>query len=227
MSNGKKVPFKYSFNEFQAFIKKSKEKTSASPSGRHYGHYIVLQKRLPGILKDIHRILTLSITHSVILDRFLKTVTTLICKEQLPYIHRLRPIHIIEVELQAISKSQWARNLIRHADKNELITDTQYGARKNRQPQSLILNKTLSYDINRHTAQNFTSVDEDLKACYDRELSSLGALEDRYYGNSFAHGSFLTKTTTGMKFFVKTSFGTSATHYNYTNEKKFGALVKA
>lgn len=101
----KDLPFQYSFQEFCSFIKKSKEKTSASPSGRHYGHYIVLQKKLPGILQDIHRILNLSIKYGVVLDRFLKTVTTLICKEKLPYIHRLRPIHIIEVELQAISKS--------------------------------------------------------------------------------------------------------------------------
>ena len=119
---------------------------------------------------------------------------------------------------------QWARNLIHNAEKHNLITDTQYGARKNRQPQSLILNKTLSYDINRHTAQNFTSVDEDLKACYDREISGFGALEDRYYENSYDHGTFITKTTTGMNFFVKTSFGTSSTHYSYSDDKRIWGL---
>lgn len=220
----KELEFKYSFHEFCSFVRKSKEKTSASPSGRHYGHYIVLLKKLPGLLEDIYRVMNISITHGVILERFLKTVTTLICKEDLPYIHRLRPIHIIEVELQAISKSQWAKKLIHNAEKLELITDSQYGARKNRQPQSLILNKTLTYDINRHTAQNFTSVDEDLKACYDRELSCLGALEDRYYGNSYQHGSFLTQTTTGMKFFVKTSFGTSEKNYSYSDNKRIWGL---
>ena len=122
------------------------------------------------------------------MDQFLTTFTTLIRKEKLPYIHRLQPIHIIKVELQAISESQWARNFIQNAEKHNLLTDTQRGARKNRQPQSLLLNKTLSYDINRHTATDFTSIDEDLKACYDRELSGLGALKDRYYGNDTVRG---------------------------------------
>ena len=224
-SNVKKdLQFKYSFNEFRYFIKKSTETTSASPSGRHYGHYIVLNRNLPNVLKDIYRILNFSIQHGIILERYQKTVTTLIQKEELPYIHRLRPLHLIEVELQAITKSQWAKQLIHHAEKKDLIVDSQYGYRQNRQAQSLILNKTLTYDIHRHLAKDFTSVDEDLKACFDRELSHLGAVEDRYYGNSFAHGEFLTQTTTGMKFFVKTSFGISEKHYEYSDDQPIWGL---
>ena len=160
-------------------------------------------------MRDIYRILQFSIKYGIILERYQRTVATLIQREELPYIHPLRPLHLIEVELQAITKSQWAKQLIHHAEKKELIVDSQFGYRANRQAQSLILNKTLTYDIHCHLAKDFTSVDEDLKACFDRELSHLGAVEDRHYGNSFEHGEFLTKTTTGMKFFVKTSFGVS------------------
>ena len=195
-SNVKKdLPFQYSFSEFRFFIKKCTESTSASPSGRHYGHYIVLNKHLPDILKDTYRIMSFGIKYGIVLERYQETITTLIQKEELPYIHRLRPLHLIEVELQAITKSQWAKQLIIHAEKKDLIVDSQYGYRANRQAQSLILNKTLTYDIHRHLAKDFTSVDEDLKACFDRELSHLGSVEDRYYGNSYAHGEFLTKTT--------------------------------
>ena len=220
----KDLPFKYTFKEFCFFIEKSDESTSASPSGRHYGHYKVLRQHLPDVLKDIYRIMNFSIQYGIVLNRYADTVTTLIQKEALPYIHRLRPLHLIEVELQAITKSQWAKQLINYAEKQDLIVDSQYGYRANRQAQSLILNKTLTYDIHRHLAKDYTSVDEDLKACFDRELSHLGAVEDRFYGNSFAHGEFLTKTTTGMKFYVKTSYGISDTHYTYTKENPIWGL---
>lgn len=73
-------------------------------------------------------------------------------------------------------------------------------------------------------AQDFSSVDEDLKACYDRELAHLGAVEDRYYGNSYEHGTFLTETTRGQRFFVKTKYGFSNTCYQYTDQNKVWGL---
>ena len=219
------LPFNYSFTAFCQCIKNADERTSASPSGRHYGHYKVLLDYLPGILEDIFRIMKICIKHGVILDRFTKTVTTLICKDgNRPLIHRLRPLHLIEIELQAISKSQWAKQLVSHAEKNNLIAESQYGGRANKQAQSLILNKTLVYDIQRHMAQDFSSVDEDLKACYDRELAHLGAVEDRYYGNSYEHGKFITETTKGQQFFVKTKFGISDKCYKYTDDNKVWGL---
>ena len=219
------LPFDYSFEDFSQCIKNADERTSASPSGRHYGHYKVLLTYLPGILEDIFKIVKICIQHGIILDRFTKTVTTLICKDgNRPLIHRLRPLHLIEIELQAISKSQWAKQLIKNAEKNNLIAESQYGGRANKQAQSLILNKTLVYDIHRQMAQDFSSVDEDLKACYDRELADLGAVEDRYYGNSFNHGKFLTETTKGQRFFVKTKFGISNACYQYSDENKVWGL---
>ena len=222
----KDLPFHYSFEDFCSFIQNSDETTSASPSGRHYGHYKVLLTDLKGVFHDIYRIMNLCIKHGIILERYKKTVTTLICKEKnkKPLIHRLRPLHLIEIELQAISKSQWAKQLLKNAERHNLVADSQYGGRANKQAQSLILNKTLVYDINRHLAKDFSSVDEDLKACYDRELAHLGAVEDRYYGNTYQHGKFLTETTKGQNFFVKMKFGISDTSYQYTNEEKVWGL---
>ena len=100
----KEIPFTYTFAQFCSFISKSKEKTSTSPSGRHYGHYKVLLNRQYGILHDIYRVMKLGFTHGILLDRYKRTITTLICKETgRPRIHRLRPIHIIEAELQALT----------------------------------------------------------------------------------------------------------------------------
>ena len=88
-----------------------------------------------------------------------RTVTTLIAKElNRPRIHRLCPIHIVEIELQAITKLQWAKNLINRAGKLKMITDSQYGGRAQRQAQSIVLNHTLIFDIIRHVVKPLTYV---------------------------------------------------------------------
>ena len=140
----KDLLFQYSFEQFCSFIDSCKESTSASPPGRHCGHYIVMR---PSIFKDIYRIMNFDIKYGIILERYKNTVTTLICKETLPHIHRLRHIHLIEIERQSLTKSQWEKQLIHHAERNNLIVDSQYGYRNNRQAQSLILNKTITYNI--------------------------------------------------------------------------------
>ena len=47
------------YEDFTTFIKKSKEKKSSSPSGRHYGHYKTLLEEVPDILQDIFNILVI------------------------------------------------------------------------------------------------------------------------------------------------------------------------
>ena len=126
--------------------------------------------------------------------------------------------------MQAITKSQWAKNLLRNAENHNLLADSQYGGRAQRQAQSAILNKTIIYDTHRLLAKDYTSVDEDLKANFDRELSHLGALEDRFYGNSFKHGDYLFKTTTSQKFHVKTNFGVSQHSYSYNKDNRIWGL---
>ena len=163
----------------------------------------------------------IAFSHGVMLNRYKKTITTLICKGKgRPRIHRLRPIHIIEAELQAIAKSQWDQRLIKKAETDNEITDAQYGGRSNRQAQSAILNKVLIFDLARHLAKPTISVDEDLKANYDRELAPLGALEDRYFGLTHQHGHYLIQPTQQQEFHVKTSFGVSPTSYSYSSDKK-------
>ena len=117
--------------------------------------------------------------NGIVLDRYKQTVTTLIAKEDnMPKIHRLRPIHLVEVELQAISTSQWCKGLVGYAERNKLLAEGQYGGRNNRQAQSEVLDKVLSFDISNLMIKLYTCVDEDLKANFDTELAPLGALED-------------------------------------------------
>ena len=75
------IPAHTTVNDFRAYIKKIKETRSSSPSGRHYGHYKVLLGQDDKYLTVIHGILQLALTHNVVLQRWSKTVTSLIGKK--------------------------------------------------------------------------------------------------------------------------------------------------
>ena len=161
----------------------------------------------------------LCMKHNIFLPRYCKTVTTLIGKDDgMPKIHRLRPIHLVEIEVQAIAKSQWSSKLINHAERKNLVTDGQFGWRASRQAQSAVISKVLAMDINN------LYVDEDLKANFDHELSHLGACEDQFYGAPPQQGDFLFNATTSQEFFVKTKFGISDGSYTFSPDIKVWGL---
>lgn len=51
--------FFYDLEDFKKFMKHAKEKTSSSPSRRHYGHWKSNKKYLPHVFSDLHAILVL------------------------------------------------------------------------------------------------------------------------------------------------------------------------
>ena len=214
----KEIPLLPTWKEFLHFINNAKEKTSASPSGRHYGHYKSLAHSAPSILRGIFKIYCLSLQYGVVLERWKKTITTVICKDDnTPYIHRLRPLHIVEAELQFFSKLQWSHHLIKQAEHLNHISPTQYGGRKNRQAQSSVINTILSFDIHRQLRTEYTFNDDDLRANYDRELAHYSAAETRSHGLSFEAGKLLIDITTNQKFHIKTINGVSPEYYSFSS----------
>ena len=63
----KQLKIQYSFDYFRLFLKGAEEKTSSSPSGRHYGHYIVLNNYLQDVLYDIYRIMMIELRSGAVL----------------------------------------------------------------------------------------------------------------------------------------------------------------
>ena len=180
---GDDVTFQYSFKDFESFVRGADKKTSVSPSGRHYGHYKTLQALANPQFYYIYRLLATVMKYGIVLDRYKQKVTTLIAKEDnMPKIHRLGPIHLVEVELLAIYTSRWCKKLVGYAEKKKLLEEGQYGGRNNRQAQSEVFNKVLSFGLGMLMIKPYTYVDEDLKANVDRELVPLGVLENRTYG---------------------------------------------
>lgn len=61
--------FRYSLEEFRTFVKNADERTSSSPSLRHYGHRKTLRQHAPDIFEDLFTILGIIMKHGIMLKR--------------------------------------------------------------------------------------------------------------------------------------------------------------
>ena len=215
-----KIDHKTKFSEFTEYIRKAKEDTSCSPSGRHYAHYKALAAGNTEILYTIFDIFTTALEHDIILDRWKTAVTSLIEKKPgTPYIHKFRSIHIVEAELQFFTKIIFARRMMKEAEQAEQISDNQYGGRKDRQATSVVLNKHLYYDITKQTLTEAAFMDDDAKACFDRVIPQLSQIESQKWGVSYKAASLATQIIQQQQFYVKTGFGVSGNYYSYNPQQ--------
>ena len=214
------IDHRLSFEEFTSYIRNADEKTSCSPSGRHYGHYKALLLSQPKILFMIYDMFTTALEYDIILPRWAKTVTTLIeKKEGIPWIHKFRTIHIVEAELQFFSKNIFARKMMKAAEQANAISDNQYGGRKSRQATSVVLNKLLYYGICHQKLMDVAFMDDDAKACFDRILPQLSQIESQKWGLHHKAATLATKIIQHQQFYVRTGHGISNEAYSYSDEK--------
>ena len=212
------------FAEFVDFYRKAKETTSSSPSGRHYGHYKALIDGNMEVMRVIFDILTVCLEKGIILERWKNSVTSLIEKiEGKPYLHKFRTIHVVESELQYFSKVIYARRMMKLVEKENIVTDDQYGGRTRRQATSAILNKLMYYSICRQLHMPCAFMDDDAKACYDRVIPNLAEVESRKWGVPYKLAKYTTSILKQQKFHVKTGFGISKQFYSFEdNNPIFG-----
>lgn len=101
-------------DEFKSNVRKWKESTSTSPSGRHLGHYCtaILDNCVASIHTDM---LNLPIQYGFAPDRWTKSVTPMIEKDEgKPYLTRLRVIHLFEADYNLFLKILFGKRLVRN-----------------------------------------------------------------------------------------------------------------
>ena len=220
------IPFSYSFTRFCSYVKKTKEKIASSPSGRHLGHYkTLLRMKHKKLLHAIFDIMSLSMKYSIILDRFLGVALTLLEKDEgSPKIHRLRPIALVETELNCIAKAHWAQDMMASIEKHNLITDDQYGGRKGKQAHSAVLNKLLYYNIQHQLVESAVFIDKDARNCFDRFIPNLITLENEALGSPPEASQYMLNILRNQNIQARTCFGiTSAKISDVSNRPHFGS----
>jgi len=222
-------------DSFKGKIRKWRESTTTSPSGRHLGRYKavfakgVYDSSIPeeaeafsdkqdAIAQLLLRIINFCIRTGYVLKRWRVVVNTMIFKDQGNFkIHRLRVLHIYEADLNLIMAVKW-RELLRSAEVHGQVNSNQHGARPGCEASSLALSEELRTDISYSTRRTLVSVDNDASDCFDRMLPPLISLNNRAYGLpqelARLHGNTLKST----QYFLRTSKGLSETFYTHCDE---------
>jgi hypothetical protein len=194
------IPIDITIEQWRRKFKKWRESTSTSPSGIHLGHYKSLIEEIydknedqfvqdPGMTADQEWILTL---HLRVVNMALKTEQSLIrwqranniCipkKKDCRDVDSFRNIHIYECDLNAMLSIKW-NEALSQAEKSNIIHSSQFGGRTKHSSQMPILLEIIQQDIARTTRNEYSQINYDAKACYDRILPTIAAIVSQAHG---------------------------------------------
>ena len=119
----------------------------------------------------------------------------------------------------------WAHRLIRSAEDNGVLGETQGGGRPYKRANDVAIRKQLSYAYSRITRTNLGCSDFDATACFDRIVAALLALLcARSYGMPKDACKLHGITIDRMRQHIKTAMGVSTAFFqSRENERLFGS----
>ena len=105
--------------------------------------------------------------------------------------------------------------MIHNVESHGLISDEQYGGRKLRMVQSVVINKICYYNLSYQTLTSCVCMDDDAWACFDRIITSLSSLECRRRGLSKNVADFTTSFIEEQRYHVRSAYRVSNDHYQF------------
>ena len=190
-----------------------REKTSSSPSGRHFGHYKCLHKmslRTKTIFSVMFNIPART-GYSPI--RWQRAIDVLLLKDQDDHrVHRTRPIPLLEADSNDAYKLLASQSNAL-ATKHNLHAPEQYGGKDNTAAIHCASVKRGICDISRQTKTPLAICSIDARSCYDRIVHVAAFLSLRRLGvpKPMIHSMLL--SIQQMQHQIRTSFGDSASSY--------------
>jgi hypothetical protein len=212
---------------FISAIAHTRERTSSSPSGRHYGHYRALLRK-PTILGIIAALANFCFNWGVTMARWKKVIQPQIPKDKgTPRINQIRRITLIEADLNISLSELFGRRLMDNAEKYNLLHPHQFGSRKGKMSISAVLLKRVSYDVIRQTRMDAIVFDNDASACYDRIIPSMAAIASRRAGMPRAAANAFLNVLLFMTYFVRTAYGVASQGYSNLTQWLLGVMQGA
>ena len=166
--------------DFQKGIRKWKETTTTSSSGRHLGHYHAQllpesQDEAEGTTDTfiwMHTsMINLALRHQVVYTRWSRVTMILLPKDLgTPHIHRFRPLNIYKADLNLTLKIIFAQRLLWKVEGEGFLVGETLGSQRKRSAGDLGLMKLLTSEMSSLTRTTIGQIDLDAKACYDRMI---------------------------------------------------------
>lgn len=236
LTDGNHLPLlkdEISYAEFCKGLRKWKEATSTSPSGRHLGHYKALltadgadkdyseedPNPSQAILLVYYQIVMAAIKAGTTLNRWCHSTTAMIEKiPGSPRITKLRVIHLYEADYNLFLKIVWARKLVWHAHDANALNNSQTGSRPGRRSIDTVINKEMKYLYSRLTRTPMATMDNDATSCYDRIIVNLAMLISKYYGMPNQTCKVQAATLQKMQYRLRTALGDSKRVYQHSTD---------
>ena len=222
----------------EAFLAKVKvwdERTSTSPmSQMHLGHLKAykaehsldpesqeaqdLEAIRSSILSGHVLLLNYCIKFGHSYKQWQKIVNAMLEKEPgNPKIHRLRVIHLYEVDFNLLLSIKW-RDLLHHACDNGFVNESQFGSQAGKEALDAVFLRELEYEFSRLTRTKTIHFDNDATSCYDRIPCFLANVVSRKYGMHKQVCIVQGKTLEQAKYHLKTKLGISPEYVTHSFE---------
>jgi hypothetical protein len=199
--------------DFQQHWRRAKERTSSSLSGLHYGHYKAAAQS--DYLSEIHAIMTeLAVTGGTPLERWQSGLSVMLEKTQgVIQVDKLRAILLMEADFNFYNGLMFAKRMMDRAESNHWIPREIYGGRKNHEAIEVAMNRRLLADIARQRRVPLAIASVDAQTCYDRLAHSIASIATQGWQVDPKAIVTMLFTIQSMKFFLRTAFGDSTTHF--------------
>jgi len=176
------IPMTVSKEDYQRHWKRSREKTSSSMSGLHFGHWKAAAES--NYLAEIHAMFTeimVSTGHSP--RRWQQGLSVMLEKIlgcRLP--EKLRAILLMEADLNFANKLFFGYRMMIKAEEDKVIPAEIVGSRKGRQAIDVALNRCLMWDAIRLKRISAIMTSADAANCYDQMAHALISLCTEWLG---------------------------------------------
>jgi endonuclease/exonuclease/phosphatase family metal-dependent hydrolase len=214
-------------DDYKEFFGKWDESTSTSQD-RHLGHWKTLishtaQNKYPEECDKIMHVLVkqmnLSLRHGYAWRRWKRIVCAKIPKRAgNMLLNKLRTIWLFEPDFNWLQGLVIGRRMIKAAETNKTLHDSQWGCRPGRHALGAVMLKVMSYEISRLTRSPLGSFDMDAASCFDRIIMALALLLCRREG--VPSGTCIMAATVLMfaAFHIKTNHGVSYDWYSHSDD---------
>jgi ribonuclease HI len=227
--NSQEIPDNITFDEFWNGLNKWNERTTTSPSGRHLGHYKILQRLAiynkynenisNKILNIYFQMINVMAKLGGTLTRWCSVSTMMIEKVKgTPRVDKLRVIHLYEADYNLILKIIWARKAVWNAETSGTLHEGQAGSRPNQRAIDVVLRKEMRYSYARLTRTPLGTIDNDAKSCFDRIICNLAMMVSRYNGVPSNFCQLQANTLLNTEFKLRTALGDSNRSYRHTDD---------
>jgi hypothetical protein len=179
------ISTRYNTQDYINGWKKMSEYTTSGLSGIHFGHHKASATN-PYLASFEATMCEIPYRTGYSPQRYKQSVNAMLLKKQnVKRADKLRTILLLEADFNHLNKKM-GKDLMRQAERFNLIAPEQFGSRKNHSSIDQVLVKRLYYDSLRMSRTNGFLCSNNAKACYDRILHSVASLSMQRIGMPIA-----------------------------------------